>query len=199
MELFLWIFLPGFVAVSSGVLAWFVMQSRMDVALANQRETLAETRGAMEARKGRGEGFFSQRRPRGGGKRTTQAFDSFLGEITVEQRHYTRENRLLMQNCKSLVLQVQRVLPQSAAFRIGLTRDCAGRRYGRRPPGAGYDGVRQERSEYRGRATGQESAGVGRLVVARLFPLRRRILNQFLDSAMAGAICCWMSSYPIWS
>ncbi len=51
MEALLWIFLPGFVAVASGVLAWFVMQSRMDVALANQRETLAETRGAMEAEK----------------------------------------------------------------------------------------------------------------------------------------------------
>jgi hypothetical protein len=34
-----------------------------------------------------------------------QAFDTFLDEITVEQRHYTRQNRLLMQNRKSLVLQ----------------------------------------------------------------------------------------------
>jgi hypothetical protein len=34
-----------------------------------------------------------------------QAFESFLGEVTVEQRHYTRENRLLTQNRKSLVLQ----------------------------------------------------------------------------------------------
>ena len=29
----------------------------------------------------------------------------FLDEITVEQRHYTRENRLLMKHRKSLVLQ----------------------------------------------------------------------------------------------
>ena len=34
-----------------------------------------------------------------------QAFDLFLGELKVEQRHYTRENRMLMNSRKSLVLQ----------------------------------------------------------------------------------------------
>ena len=34
-----------------------------------------------------------------------QALEGFLGELKVEQRHYTRENRLLLQNRKSLVLQ----------------------------------------------------------------------------------------------
>jgi hypothetical protein len=34
-----------------------------------------------------------------------QAFDNFLNELTVEQRHYTRENRLLSHSRKSLVLQ----------------------------------------------------------------------------------------------
>ena len=38
MEAALWVFLPGFVAVASGLLAWFVMQSRMEVKLAEQRE-----------------------------------------------------------------------------------------------------------------------------------------------------------------
>ena len=33
------------------------------------------------------------------------AFDNFLAELKVEQRHYTRENRMLMNNRKSLVLQ----------------------------------------------------------------------------------------------
>ena len=49
MEAALWVVLPGFVAVASGLLAWFVMQSRMEVKLAEQRETLAETRGEMKA------------------------------------------------------------------------------------------------------------------------------------------------------
>ena len=51
MEGLLWILLPSFVAVASGVLAWFVMQSRMEVALAQQRESLAEARGALDAEK----------------------------------------------------------------------------------------------------------------------------------------------------
>ena len=40
MEGMLWILLPGFAAIASGLLAWFVMQSRMDVALAEQRAFL---------------------------------------------------------------------------------------------------------------------------------------------------------------
>jgi hypothetical protein len=34
-----------------------------------------------------------------------QSLDTFLSEITVERRHYTRENRLLMHNRRCLVLQ----------------------------------------------------------------------------------------------
>ena len=49
MEALLWVLLPGFAAVGTGLLAWFVMQSRMEVALAQQREQLAETRGTLDA------------------------------------------------------------------------------------------------------------------------------------------------------
>lgn len=105
MEALLWVLLPGFVAVSSGVLSWFVMQSRMDVALANQREDLAETRGRLEAEKASVRASFQSAIRAAEETARRQAFDSFLGEITVEQRHYTRENRLLMQNRRSLVLQ----------------------------------------------------------------------------------------------
>ena len=49
MEPLFWILLPGFAAVSTGLLAWFIMQSRMEVALAEQREQIAETRGGLDA------------------------------------------------------------------------------------------------------------------------------------------------------
>lgn len=104
MEALLWILLPGFVAVASGVLSWFVMQSRMDVALANQRATLAETRGHLEAEKAAMKASFQSAVRAAEETARRQAFDSFLGEITVDQRHYTRENRL-RQNRRSLVLQ----------------------------------------------------------------------------------------------
>jgi hypothetical protein len=105
MEPLLWILLPGFVAVASGVLSWFVMQSRMDVALANQREEIAEKRGALEAEKAAVKTSFQNAVRAAEESARRQAFDSFLGEIAVEQRHYTRENRHLMQNRRSLVLQ----------------------------------------------------------------------------------------------
>jgi hypothetical protein len=105
MEALLWILLPGFVAVAAGVLAWFVMQSRMEVALANQREAIAETRGALEAEKAAIKASFQSAVRAAEETARRQAFDSFLGELTVEQRHYTKENRLLTQNRRSLVLQ----------------------------------------------------------------------------------------------
>lgn len=105
MEAILWILLPGFVAVAAAVLAWFVMQSRMEVALANQRETLAETRGALEAEKAAIKASFHSAVRAAEESARRQAFDSFLGEITVEQRHYTKENRRLGQSRKSVVLQ----------------------------------------------------------------------------------------------
>jgi hypothetical protein len=105
MEALLWILLPGFAAVATGVLAWFVMQSRMEVALANQRQGLAETRGALESEKAAIKASFHSAIRAAEETARRQAFDTFLGEITVEQRHYTRENRLLMHNRKSLILQ----------------------------------------------------------------------------------------------
>jgi hypothetical protein len=105
MESLVWILLPGFAAVASGLLAWFVMQSRMEVALAQQRERLAETRGALDAeRTALGSTLdISVRAAEATAKH--EALENFLGELRVEQRHYTRENRMLLQNRKSLVLQ----------------------------------------------------------------------------------------------
>src|SRR3954451_18198851 len=105
MEPLLWILLPGFTAVASGLLAWFIMQSRMEVALAQQRERLAESRGSLDAeRTALGTTLdISIRAAEATAKH--EALENFLGELRVEQRHYTRENRMLMHNRISLVLQ----------------------------------------------------------------------------------------------
>jgi hypothetical protein len=105
MEALLWIFLPGLTAVASGLLAWFIMQSRMEVALAQQRERLAESRGALDAEKSAMGTQLTTAMHAAEESARRQAFDNFLNELRVEQRHYTRENRLLMHNRKSLVLQ----------------------------------------------------------------------------------------------
>ena len=101
----LWILLPGFTAVAAGLLAWFIMQSRMEVALAQQRERLAESRGALDAERKALESSLDTALQAAEATAKCEALENFLGELRVEQRHYTRENRLLTHNRKSLVLQ----------------------------------------------------------------------------------------------
>ena len=105
MEAALWVLLPGFVAIASALLAWFVMQSRMEVKLAEQRETLAELRGQIKAEKDAMELSVVSAARIAEETAKREAFDRFLGELKVEKRHYTRENRMLMNNRRSLVLQ----------------------------------------------------------------------------------------------
>jgi hypothetical protein len=105
MDALLWIMLPGFTAVAAGVLAWFIMQSRTEVLLAQQRERLAETRGALDAERKALESSLDISLQAAEANAKREALDNFLGELRVEQRHYTKENRLLTHNRKSLVLQ----------------------------------------------------------------------------------------------
>ena len=105
MEAVIWILLPGFTAVASGLLAWFIMQSRMEVALSLQRERLAESRGALDAEKSALDASLDTALRAAEAVAKHEALEHFMDELRVEQRHYTRENRMLMQNRKSLVLQ----------------------------------------------------------------------------------------------
>ena len=105
MDAILWILVPGFVALATGVLAWFVMQSRMDVALAQQRERLAESRGALEAERNAVRDSVAIAVHAAEERAHRHALDAFLSELKVEQRHYTRENRLLLHNRRSVILQ----------------------------------------------------------------------------------------------
>jgi hypothetical protein len=101
VDAILWILLPGFVAVGSGLLAFYIMQSRMEVALAHERETMAQARGTLEAEKN------SLEQALRGAKDSArrEALDEFLADVHVEQRHYVKDNKLLFQNRKALVLQ----------------------------------------------------------------------------------------------
>jgi len=126
MEVLLWILLPGLVAVGTGLLAWFVMQSRMDVALAQQRERLAEQRGALEAERNAVRDSVAIAVHAAEERAQRLALDAFLSELKVEQRHYTRENRLLLHNRRSVVLQERmcfRNLPLSDWIEHEITLD----------------------------------------------------------------------------
>jgi hypothetical protein len=133
MDSLIWILLPGCAAVASGILAWFVMQSRMEVALAaererlaSQREGLAEKRGELKGEKSAMESAVQSALRAAEEQAKRQALEGFLGELRVEQRHFTREDRLLMQNRKSLVLQERmyfRNLPLSDWIEHEITLD----------------------------------------------------------------------------
>ena len=101
MDALLWILLPGFVAVGSALLAWFIMQSRMEVAIAHEREQAAEARGALEAEK-RSLSLAIQGAEESAKRK---ALEEFLSEMRVEERHYVREHKLLFMHRKSLVMQ----------------------------------------------------------------------------------------------
>jgi len=87
--------------VASGLLAYFIMQSRMEVALARERESTARASGTLEAEKSSLEQALTGARD----SARREALDGFLADVHVEQRHYIRENKVLFQNRKALVLQ----------------------------------------------------------------------------------------------
>lgn len=88
-------------AVGTGLLVYFIMQSHMDVVLSKQREELAAARATLVAQK---EALESSLKT---AEETTRrkAMDEFLADIRIEERHYTREHKVLFMSRKMLVRQ----------------------------------------------------------------------------------------------
>jgi len=101
MSLLLLIAWPGFCAIAGGLLVYFVMQSRTDVILAQQREELGSARAALAVQK---ESMEDSLRNAGESARSL-AMDEFLADIRVEERHYTRQHKVLFLTKKSLIRQ----------------------------------------------------------------------------------------------
>lgn len=101
MEALLWICLPVLVAGGSALLAFYIMQARLEVAVAKEREAVSEARILLESHKKAMEE--SLKAVEEHTKR--KALDEFLADVRTEERHYVRENKMLFMNRKSLVLQ----------------------------------------------------------------------------------------------
>lgn len=101
MDAMLWLFLPLFVAAGSALLAFFIMQSKLEVAVSKERETMAEARAAISTHARTLEETIRSTEERV----RRQALDDFLADFRVEERHYTRESKSLFLNRKSMVLQ----------------------------------------------------------------------------------------------
>ena len=101
MTALLWIILPVVVAAGSALLAFYIMQARMEVAIAKEREALSEARVMLESQKKTMDETI--RATEESSKR--KALDEFIGDVRIEERHFVRENKMLFMHKKSLVLQ----------------------------------------------------------------------------------------------
>ncbi len=101
MDAFLWLFLPVFVAGGSALLSYYIMQAKMEVALAKERESLAEARATITSQK-----VTMEERIKAAEESTKRiAMDDFMQEFRVEERSYMRESRSLSLSKKTMVMQ----------------------------------------------------------------------------------------------
>jgi len=101
MDAFLWLFLPVFVAGGSALLSFYIMQAKMEVALAKERESLAEARATISSQK-----ITLEERIKATEESTKRrALDEFMQDFHVEERSYVRESKSLNACKKSMVMQ----------------------------------------------------------------------------------------------
>ena len=101
LDAFVWMFLPLFVAAGSALLAFYIMQARMEVAIAKERESLAEARATINTHK-----ITIEERVRATEEATRRkAMDEFMQEFRVEERSYMRESKTMFSNKKLMVMQ----------------------------------------------------------------------------------------------
>jgi uncharacterized membrane protein YgaE (UPF0421/DUF939 family) len=96
-----WVLWSALCAVGTGLLVFFVMQSHMDVVLSKQREELAAARATLVAQRESLENSLKTAEE----STRRKAMDEFLADIRIEERHYTREHKVLFMSRKMLVRQ----------------------------------------------------------------------------------------------
>ena len=101
MDAVIWMFLPLFVASGSALLCYFIMQSRMDVAIAKEREALTEAHAKLRAQ----QTHLEERVKSAQEEVRRQALEEFLQEFRTEERSYMREAKNGQAMRKSMVLQ----------------------------------------------------------------------------------------------
>src|SRR5580698_2088115 len=101
MDAFLWLFLPVFVAGGSSLLSYYIMQAKMEVALAKERESLAEARATITSQK-----VTMEERIKATEEATKRhALDDFMQDFRVDERSYVRESKSLSASKKTMVMQ----------------------------------------------------------------------------------------------
>ena len=97
----IWMLLPVFVAAGSSLLSFFIMQARLDVAVAREREVIAQLRAQLSSQRE----VMDERVAKTEEETSRRCFDNFLADFRVEERHYTKESKSLFVSKKAMVLQ----------------------------------------------------------------------------------------------
>ncbi|MGH9591992.1 MAG: hypothetical protein ACRD5L_02795, partial [Bryobacteraceae bacterium] len=101
LEALVWLFLPVIVAGGSALLSYYIMQAKMEVAVAKERESLVEARATLTAQK-----VTMEERVKATEEATKRtAMDDFMQDFRVEERSYVRDSRSLTASKKSMVMQ----------------------------------------------------------------------------------------------
>ena len=101
MEAFLWMFLPVFVAGGSSLLSFYIMQARMEVALAKETRVSGGS-----ARDHQSQKITMEERIKATEEATKRlAMDEFMQDFRVEERSYARESKSLTSSRKTMVMQ----------------------------------------------------------------------------------------------
>lgn len=93
--------LPFVAALGSGVLAFIVCQARMDASATREREGLVETRAQLLQQ----QKTMEERIRTAEAEARRKAFDEFLADVRVEERHFVRQINTGGETRKCLVLQ----------------------------------------------------------------------------------------------
>lgn len=101
MESVIWILLPLFVAAGSALLSFYIMQARMEVAIAKERELLAEARATITSQ----EKILQEKIRATEESIRRESLNEFLADFRVEERHYMRDSKTLFNQKKSMILQ----------------------------------------------------------------------------------------------
>jgi hypothetical protein len=101
LDSMIWVLLPVFIAAGSAILSFYIMQARMEVAVAKERESLAEANAIINSNK-----ITLEERTKATEEATRRrALDDFMQEFRVEERHYFRENKSSASQKKAMILQ----------------------------------------------------------------------------------------------
>ena len=101
MDQFLWILLPVLVAAGTAMLVYFLMEARAEVSIAKERENLAAAKALLAAH----ETGLEDKIKAAEETAHRKAFDQFLMDFRVEERHYMRESKSHFLNRKSMIMQ----------------------------------------------------------------------------------------------